>query len=157
MRTVTADEVKIAQRVAPQSEATKELQRAYQSQLNDEERQKKAAEYRAKKAATDAEITRLRQALTKPRTMIAGFRLVLMSITQAQWAGMAPSVAGGWVAVALPRVGRLQVALVPEDWTTYVRESDIETVAKLWADECIDLDEYRDALDKINGCTEGSM
>jgi hypothetical protein len=67
-------------------------------------------------------------------------KTVLMSQGQADWAGQSVAVAGGWIAVACDRVADTYrpnadntdgvripggiVALVPDSWTSYVREID---------------------------------
>jgi hypothetical protein len=67
-------------------------------------------------------------------------KTVLMSQQQAEWAGNAVAVAGGWIAVGCDRVADTYlpnsdntdgaripggiVALVPDNWTSYVREID---------------------------------
>lgn len=67
-------------------------------------------------------------------------KTVLMSQSQAEWAGQSVAVAGGWIAVSCDRVPETYrpnadntdgvripggiVALVPDSWTTFVREID---------------------------------
>jgi hypothetical protein len=67
-------------------------------------------------------------------------KTVLMSQSQAEWAGQSVAAAGGWIAVGCDRVPESYrpnadntdgvriaggiVALVPDSWATYVREID---------------------------------
>lgn len=49
-------------------------------------------------------------------------KTVVMSQKQAEWAGNAVAVAGGWIAVGCDRVNPGEIlALVPDHWETYLR------------------------------------
>lgn len=155
MSTITLDQVREAQRNAPTSIETKDLQRQYERQQNEIKAAERAAKSLAAEAAAKTEGKRLKNLILRPRTLIEGVRLVVMSRQQAEWAGNAPAVAGGWVAVNLPRAEDGLYALVAETWNTCLYDVSITEVAQTWADECIDNDELSEALAKLNACTEG--
>ena len=80
-----------------------------------------------------------------PRTAPEGMRYVLMNDRQAQWAGMAPSVAGGWIAVEQPRIDGLYVALVPASWDACVGPAMMGKVIAQWS-ATWDVDALQSAL-----------
>lgn len=117
---VTIDEVKAAQRTAPLADATRALQREYEAQRSAVRREAAARRWREAEAAKaerfrclTAEIKALRLC-TDAQLEEQGMKLVAIAHQTAAYYGMAPKVAGGWVAVHLPFGSRyLYAALIP--------------------------------------------
>ncbi|RFC49477.1 MAG: hypothetical protein DVB22_002596 [Verrucomicrobia bacterium] len=87
--------------------------------------------------------------IVSPRRLPEGMKLVRMSRKDAEWAGMAPAVAGGWVATrqpceANPMHPSGHIALVPESWSTG-QNVRLEEVQEWWANGY----EWEDAVAKI--------
>lgn len=154
---VTLEEVRHAQRTAPGDQATKELQRQYERQLSAIKAEARAAERRKEDKACRAEAARLRAELLAPRRLIKGVYLCVVSVKWAQWAGNAPAVAGGWVAVGLPGIRyngyecSNRVAALPESWSDEPHQDiGINEVQAVWAEECLDNDELKQAIALLN-------
>ncbi|WP_009962994.1 hypothetical protein [Verrucomicrobium spinosum] len=142
------------QRKAPAAAETKDAQRAYQAALNEVAMEKRAEECRERQAREKRERAELRARILAPVVVPAGKKLVTLTAKQAEWAGMAPSVAGGWVAVGLMMMGSGYVALVPERWTDG-EPIDVGTVQRVWSERCYWPEELADAVGKIEGMGVG--
>lgn len=81
----------------------------------------------------------LLEIILSPRRLPEGMKLVRLTRSQAEWAGMAPSVAGGWVATmqvceAEPLYPTGHIALVPESWEDGT-PVNLHEVQQWWADD----------------------
>lgn len=96
----------------------------------------------------------LKAIIVSPRKIPEGMKLVRLTRKQAEWAGMAPAVAGGWVATqqvceADPLYPTGSIALVPESWVDGT-PVDIKEVQQWWADDI----HLEDAAAKIGNLPE---
>jgi hypothetical protein len=95
--TITSEQVASAQRLSPNTEATKELQRQHERERQQSIR---AANIEAGRRALDLRAYAIRARVSKlPNFSIEGFRLCAVSYEFARENMMAPSVSGGFVAV----------------------------------------------------------
>ena len=81
----------------------------------------------------------LKSIILSPRQIPSDMKLVRLTKKQAEWAAMAPSVAGGWVATmqvceADPLYPTGKIALVPARWTDG-DPVDLRDVQQWWADD----------------------
>lgn len=125
VRMITIEEVKAAQRSAPLAAETKAMQREYDAQRSAAHREARAAIWRAERAAEAERFKALTESINRLRLFNAaqlaeqGRKLVAIPYKTAAYYGMAPKVAGGWVAVKLPFGDwhQLYAAVIPLHWT----------------------------------------
>ena len=158
---ITIDQVKEAQRNAPTAPETKQLQRDFAAQVNNELRAITVQTRREKQAIVSAKAEELRAQLlqigaeaSKTGTR-AGFSLRAITQKDAEFLMMAPSVLGGWVAVGLPKFERngkyYHAALLPDRFAEYGFPIAARNLAEQWAEEiyCTDEDAIATAVEMI--------
>ena len=157
----TIEQVKEAQRNAPTAPETKQLQRDFAAQVNNELRAITAKKRREKQAIVSAKAEELRAQLLQIGAEASktgtrkGFSLRAITQKTAEDLMMAPSVLGGWIAVGLPKFERKGkyyfAALLPDRLAEYGFPIAARNLADQWAEEiyCTDDDDIETAVAMI--------
>lgn len=146
----TIEQVRNAQRTAPNAPETRALQSAYEKQRLAALAARRAAKYRDEQARMRITLATLRAEIIEAGKAAQaagtreGFRLRYVTRGRAEDLMGAPAAFGGWIAVSLPRVlhdsQEYFAALLPDGMNYGLPMSPL-TLATAWAEELCPFDE----------------